>query len=59
MIAWEHPIGDVIDNPSLILWSPSPTGFHLNRLWFVGPTLIAAGAFWIAEDWFNFGRKAD
>jgi hypothetical protein len=55
MVAWEHPLSDVLANPRLIFWDEN-SSFHGGRLWLMGPLLIAAGAFWIAEDWFNFGQ---
>jgi hypothetical protein len=54
MVAWEHSLAEVWADPSLIFWDGSAPALHAGRLWFVGPTLIAAGIFWIAEDWFNF-----
>lgn len=57
MIAWEHPLAEVWAHPALVLWDPDGS-FHVNRVWFVGPTLIVLGVLWIAEDWFNLGREA-
>lgn len=58
LILWEHPLSIIWDDPLAIFWD-SHTRRHESggRLWWMGPLLIAAGAFWIAEDWFGFGRK--
>jgi len=56
MIAWEHPLSIIREDPLAIFWD-SHTRIHNagGRLWWAGPLFIAAGAFWIAEDWFGFG----
>lgn len=58
LIAWEHPISIIWTNPIEIFWSDHIRSHSSGgRLWWMGPLLIAAGAFWIAEDWFGFGRS--
>ena len=57
LIAWEHPISIIWNDPVAIFWDAKTRDHESGwRLWWMGPLLIAAGAFWIAEDWFGFGR---
>jgi hypothetical protein len=57
LIAWEHPLSIIWDDPVAIFWD-AKTRVHEGggRFWWMGLLLIAAGAFWIAEDWFGFGQ---
>jgi len=57
LIAWEHPISIIWTAPSEIFWSTNVRSHEGGGLyWWIGPMLIAAGALWIAEDWFGLGR---
>ncbi len=55
LILWEHPMSAVWTDPVSIFWDTQASELRINRIWFIGPMLIFAGAAWIAEDWFNFG----
>jgi hypothetical protein len=55
MVAWEHPLFAIWADPSLIFWDPDLALPRIGLPWLIGLTLFAAGAFWLAEDWFGFG----
>ena len=55
MVAWEHPLFAIWADPSLIFWDPDLAWPRIGLPWLIGLTLFAAGAFWLAEDWFGFG----
>ena len=58
LIVWEHPLSVLWDDPLSIFWDDSMRVHESGgRLWFMGPLLIGAGVFWIAEDWFGFGSN--
>jgi len=59
VVLYQHPLQAVIENPMLIFWDANMPARRIPLPWTIGFMLLAAGGFWIAEDWFNFGQRPD